>query len=201
MRFVLVVALLYFQAGGTRGECKPYSKDRCKDLGKQMLRTFSEGTWSTKGCYLYYNKRYGSKIYWSNGGDKDGTKEQIEKEKQEIKQSSKQKRPPGLDCSTVNFVAQSIYNKELAKVCKPGKKIFTEAKCRDAAEELGLRFAKKCNPTDCKNFAGRPGGCFHNEGYNFEGRWNNCAVGKTCVYFNDDTDYEGDKSPAVCEAD
>ena len=93
-------------------ECKPYSKDRCKDLGKQMLRTFSEGTWSTKGCYLYYNKRYGSKIYWSNGGDKDGTKEQIEKEKQEIKQSSKQKRPPGLDCST-GLVVSSIWK------CKP----------------------------------------------------------------------------------
>ena len=88
----------------------------------------------------------------------------------------------------MKFVVQSIFNPKLDKLCKPGKKTFTEKKCREAAEALRLRFAKKCYSTDCKKWAGKPGGCFHNEGVDFEGRWRNCALGKTWVYFNDDSD-------------
>ena len=102
----------------------------------------------------------------------------------------------------MNYVAQSIYNKNLDPLCKPGKMIFTEKQCKDAAEELGLSFAKRCEGQECDNskWADRPGGCFHNEGVNFEGRWNNCATGRTCVYFNENTNSEGNKSPAVCKA-
>jgi len=65
---ILVVVLLYFQAGRTLGDEECDLEQACKDIGEQMERSFQKGPFSTKGCYLYYNekdlRRYGNKIYY-----------------------------------------------------------------------------------------------------------------------------------------
>ena len=91
----------------------------------------------------------------------------------------------------VNFLAQSEKTECILKMRRA--KIVTEKKCKDAAQELGLKFAKTDEWTD------KPGGCFHNYGINIEGRWGNCAKGNTCAYFNTKIDSTGNTSPPICE--
>ena len=66
----------------------------CKDVGALMGRSFSKSnSYSTKGCYLYYNKKYESKIYYGAGGSETENTKKIDSK-------ATKKRPPGFDCST-----------------------------------------------------------------------------------------------------
>ena len=93
----------------------------------------------------------------------------------------------------VNFLAQSEKTECNLKMRRA--KIVIEKKCKDAAQELGLKFAKTDEWTD------KPGGCFHNWGINIEGRFNQvyCRRGEVCVYFNSYIGSTGKTLPPVCK--
>jgi len=187
MKSILVVTVLYIVAGGTGGDAKcDYSEQACKNVGALMGRTFKRGSYATKGCYLYYYKKYGGNIYYGTGGSET-------KRNSNLPRSWTKKRPPGFDCNRVNFLAQSEKTECNLKMRRA--KIVIEKKCKDAAQELGLKFAKTDEWTD------KPGGCFHNWGINIEGRWGNCARGNTCAYFNTKIESTGNTSPPICETE
>ena len=72
-------------------ECD-YSEQACKNVGAVMGRTFKRGSYATKGCYLYYYKRYGGNIYYGTGGSET-------KRNSNLPRSWTKKRPPGFDCN------------------------------------------------------------------------------------------------------
>jgi len=164
-----------------------FSEEACKDVGALMGRTFkSSSAYATKGCYLYYSDPYGSDIYYGTGGSETERTSKLPK-------AGTKKRPLGFDCNGVNFLAQSDKTE-----CKAGtSKISTATKCRKAAKELGLRFAKTAHWSD------KPGGCFHNWGIHIENIFNqaNCRRGEVCVYFNSYIGSTGKASPPICKID
>jgi len=187
MKSILVVTVLYIVAGGTGGNAAcDFSEENCKAVGALMGRTLkSSSAYSTKGCYLYYIEKYGSDIYYGTGGS------EAERNSKLPRFEAKKERPPGFDCKRVNFLAQSEKTE-----CKAGtSKITTATKCRKAAKELGIPFARTAHWTD------KPGGCFHNWGINIEGKLSQvyCRRDHACAYFNSYIGSTGKTLPPICE--
>ena len=60
--------IIQFKQFSINSGCVPYSKDACKEAAVKLNMSFTEGDYSYKGCYTYYEGQYKGKIWFGTGG-------------------------------------------------------------------------------------------------------------------------------------
>ena len=75
--------------------CEPYSKEACEQVAKALNMTVVSGGYDTFGCYGYRSAPYDGNLWYGEGG----TEEQMQRIPGTTKNTLRQYRPVGYDCS------------------------------------------------------------------------------------------------------